>query len=108
MVWNCLLWFQHKQGEGRISDTKSIHFKAPVNCELIGNTQPQKPITVTNNAVPTDYIDEPLDEYAQIYDFATGKQLICTNKHNIRDSYWLSKFKTAASEDKLLGLETAN
>ena len=79
-------------------------YKAQFNRELIVNTQPQEPITTTNNAVPIDYIDEPQDEYAQLYDFLTGKQLICTNKHNIEDSGWLSKFKTAASEDLLLKL----
>ena len=79
-------------------------YKAQFNRELIVNTQPQEPITTTNNAVPIDYIDEPQDEYAQLYDFLTGKQLICTNKHNIEDSGWLSKFKTAASEDLLLNL----
>ena len=105
MVWNCLLWFQRKQEKEGYQIQSPIHFKAQVNRELIGNTQPQEPITISNKATTTDYIDEPLDEYAQIYDFATGKQLICTNKHNIESSCWLSKFKTAASEDKLLNLK---
>ena len=104
MVWNCLEWFQDKREKLGCQMQTPVHYKAQFNSGLIANTQPQQPIATTNNAVQIDYIDEPLDEYAQLYDFVTGKQLICTNKHNIEDLHWLSKFKTAALEDKQLNL----